>query len=146
MKDTETIQTLKTLLCLINNSESLFIEISAETLESTLTIISRQKAEIERLTKELKETTEKFNCQQYVYVDLSNIIKEKIAEIERLKKLLAEEEEKYKLCAKRFYTEAIKEFAEKVDKLTVHTIDDSYMVWKIKFDNLVKEMVGESNV
>ena len=51
MKDTETIQTLKTLLCLINNSESLFIEISAETLESTLDLISRYNAKIERLKK-----------------------------------------------------------------------------------------------
>lgn len=51
MKDTETIQTLKTLFCLINNSESLFIEISAETLESTIDLISRYNAKIERLKK-----------------------------------------------------------------------------------------------
>lgn len=50
-----------------------------------------------------------------------------------------------KAYLKNAEAEAIKEFAEKVDKLTVHTIDDDYMVWKSKFDNLILDftkMVG----
>lgn len=43
------------------------------------------------------------------------------------------------------YAKGVKEFAERIDELTVHTIGDDYMVWKIKFDNLVKEMVGADN-
>lgn len=47
--------------------------------------------ELQTAKAELKETTEKFNCQQYVYADLSNIIKEKNAEIERLTNLCQEQ-------------------------------------------------------
>ena len=42
---------------------------------------------------------------------LKDLINRQKAEIERLKRLLEEEEAKYKECAKRFYKEAIKEFA-----------------------------------
>ena len=125
-------------------------------------LISRQKAEIEKLRKrvnfveqanvqlreELKETTEKFNCQQYVYADLSDIIRDKNAEIERLNK------EVDRLSQIVLYhdghiadakSEAIKEFAEWLK--TEQSFYDgqetrSYLTEK-DLDNLVKEMVGE---
>lgn len=87
-----------------------------------LDLINRQQAEIESIT-------EKFNCQQTVYADLSKIIKDKNAEIERLKqeKVIAcslipvrgcsKTETKMKMfeeTIKSIEAEAIKEFAEKV--------------------------------
>ena len=79
---------------------------------------------------------------------LKDLINRQKAEIERLKRLLEEEEAKYKECAKRFYKEAIKEFAE----IIKDRYPNKYVVWGggaygITFenfiDNLVKEMVGE---
>lgn len=67
MKDTETIQTLKTLLCLINNSESHYIEISAETLERTLDLINSQKAENEKLKEASKEAVSCFHRMESLY-------------------------------------------------------------------------------
>lgn len=121
--------------------------------------IDRLKEEIEKLRKrvnfveqanvqlreELKETTEKFNCQQYVYADLSDIIRDKNAEIERLNK------EVDRLSQIVLYhdghiadarAEAIKEFAERLKKIAY-----KYFVYSVtvnEIDNLVKEMVGDS--
>ena len=79
-----------------------------------LGLINRQKAENEKIT-------EKYNCQQTVYVDLSKIIKEQAEELKQAK------------------SEAIKEFAERLIKTAEY--DDEYstvFVYNIK--QLVKEM------
>jgi transcription elongation GreA/GreB family factor len=62
------------------------------------------------------------------------------AEIERLKKLLEEADVSYNKCAKRFYTEAIKEFAERLKK----EMSFGRYVQSDQIDNLVKEMVGDT--
>lgn len=43
------------------------------------------QANTDKLKKQLQDITEKFNCQQTVYTDLSKIIKDQKKEIERLK-------------------------------------------------------------
>ena len=76
--------------------------------------LKEAKAEIEKIT-------EKYNCQQTVYVDLSKIIKEQAEELKQAK------------------SEAIKEFAERLIKTAEY--DDEYstvFVYNIK--QLVKEM------
>lgn len=118
-----------------------------------LDLINRQQAEIESIT-------EKFNCQQTVYADLSKIIKEKNTEIERLNKEntilsrnadtafqdgLNEAQELYAEEIKsRVKTEAIKEFAENCKKglRTGEIIMDKSI--RDIIDNLVKETVGDT--
>ena len=53
------------------------------------------------------------NCHKLLG-DILDLIKRQKAEIERLKKLLAEADTSYNKCAKRFYKEAIKEFAKRL--------------------------------
>ena len=118
--------------------------------------IDRLKEEIEKLRKrvnfveqanvqlreELKEITEKFNCQQYVYADLSDIIRDKNAEIERLNK------EVDRLSQIVLYhdghiadarVEAIKEFAERLKK----EMGFGRYIQADQIDTLVKEVVGD---
>lgn len=76
-----------------------------------------------------------------------DLINRQKAEIERLKRLLEEEEAKYKECAKRFYKEAIKEFAERLKDKQQTFISDEYaykFIYLIEIDNLAKEMVGDT--
>lgn len=40
-----------------------------------------------------------------------------------------------------YETNAIKKFAAKVNEMSLHTLDDEYMIWKSKFDEILKEMV-----
>ena len=127
--------------------------------------IDRLKEEIEKLRKrvnfveqanvqlreELKETTEKFNCQQYVYADLSDIIRDKNAEIEGLKNdcfCISNERDAIGDClneaVEEAKSEAIKEFAKRLKS----DMSYSYLLGRefctdITIDNLVKEMVGE---
>lgn len=56
----------------------------------TLNLINRQKAEIERIT-------EKYNCQQTVYLDLSKIINKQADELKRLRKILKSNRNTYKI-------------------------------------------------
>ena len=77
---------------------------------------------------------------------LKDLINRQKAEIERLKRLLEEDEAKYKECAKRFYKEAIKEFAERLKDKQQTFISDEYaykFICLIEIDNLVKEKVGK---
>lgn len=69
------------------------------------------------------------------------------AEIERLKYLLDYEEKKYDLCAKRFFKEGVKEFAEELNNkgMFPHEINDDYAVGLETINNLLKEKVGEDN-
>lgn len=94
-----------------------------------LNLINRQKAEIERIT-------EKYNCQQTVYADLSKIIKEQAEQLKKAK------------------SEAIKEFSEKL-KVRMQLEDDcnfdcNICMYECKeyvplIDELVKEMTEEKN-
>lgn len=74
--------------------------------------------------------------------DALDLINRQQAEIERLKELLDEEEKKYNLCAKRFYKEGVKEFAERLKPMyKALCVDEGD--WYNELDNLVKEMAGE---
>lgn len=147
---------------------------------ATLDLIKRQKAEIERLrsmncakldtihdlqddTNKLKEqlqdVTEKFNCQQTVYTDLSKIIKDRKGEIEKLKnenKILSINadnafqdglNEAQDLYAEQVKAEikfkAVKEFAEKLKEECCDIVLYGKIVTVNTIDNLLKEMGGE---
>lgn len=102
----------------------------------------RQQAEIEKLTGNLKI--------------VCGIAERQEADNERLKKLLAEEEAHYQKCAKRFYKEGVKDFAERFLKivhdnhyLLVDRINSKdYGMFTIGIEQAVdeakKEMVGET--
>jgi hypothetical protein len=69
------------------------------------------------------------------------------ADNERLKKLLEEADVNYNKCAKRFYKEGVKDFAERLKKKknTVcagHGIT-TYAVDEYDIDCILKEMVGD---
>lgn len=104
-----------------------------------LDLINRFAKELQTAKAELKETTEKFNCQQYVYTDLSDIIKEKNAEIERLKKTTFGCD----MSIASIKAEAIKELLDKIEKQAIPNEDDVYWVELDDIYNLVKEMVGD---
>lgn len=90
-------------------------------------------------------------CEGICYTAIFDLIKRQKSEIERLQYLLDEEEKKYTICAKHFYKEAIKEFAERMkEKLgDCHIVSDGeYCGFDCGdihecIDTLLKEMVGE---
>ena len=85
--------------------------------KDALDLINRQKAELQKAKAELKEATEKFNCQQYVYADLSDIIKEKNAEIEKLQtdnSSMQSTLAKMSMGVEQAKAEAIKELLDKI--------------------------------
>ena len=118
-------------------------------------LIDRQQAEIQRIT-------EKFNCQQTVYADLSKIIKNQKEEIVRLEyenEILSKNadtafqdglNEAQDIYAEQIKdenkSEAIKEFAEKVkaNKNKLFNYIFSSRGFDEQIDNLVKEMVGDT--
>ena len=145
------------------NEDVNYAAITIDLLKDILDLINRQKAENEKLRKrvnfveqanvqlreELKETTEKFNCQQTVYADLSDIIREKNAEIERLKANNSSMQStlaKMSMGVEEAKAEAIKELLDKIEKQAIPNEDDVYWVELDDIYNLVKEMVGELNV
>lgn len=77
--------------------------------------------------------------------EVRDIVEQQQAEIERLKKLLAEADTSYNKCAKRFYKEGVKEFAE---KLKFVWFDNRYDSPDIDFDYfvdiLVEILVGDT--
>lgn len=88
-------------------------------LKDTLDLINRQQAENEQLT-------EKFNCQQTVYGDLSEIIKKQSEELKKAK------------------SEAIKEFAERLKKHSFFDRKDQRkVIAEVIIDHYLKRMVGE---
>ena len=91
--------------------------------------------------KECSTCDMNLRCEECVYQNENENIK---SEIERLKKLLAESDTSYNKCAKRFYKEGIKEFAERLNEgAQIADCFDSYnMVVGTHFiDNLLKEMI-----
>ena len=103
--------------------------------------INRQKVEIKNLKSDYIKTLTK-------QIELCDTILHQKTEIERLKYILAYEERKYDKCAKRFYKEGIKEFAERYKALLETELAWCECVDDITkpLDNLVKEMVGDSDV
>ena len=94
--------------------------------------------------KECSTCDMNLRCEECVYQKENENIK---SEIERLKKLLAEADTSYNKCAKRFYKEAIKEFAERL-KSSIY-INTNLLVYQCEevesmIDDIVKEMVGET--
>lgn len=73
-----------------------FVESDFDCLKELIDLINRQQTEIERLREEKQAITDNFNCQQTVYLDLSEIIKKQANELKTAK------------------SEAIKEFAERL--------------------------------
>lgn len=98
------------------------------------------------------------NCSKNVAMAYANdLINRQQADNERLKKLLEEADVNYNKCAKRFYKEAIKEFAKRLNKEAEEVVIDregdfvfandkfyeSVADWcKETSNNLTKEMVG----
>lgn len=106
-----------------------------------LDLINRQQAEIENIT-------EKFNCQQTVYADLSKIIKDKNAEIERLNEEKAKFDntilydlEQVNKIAEKSKSEAVKEFEYKL--LDVSHLRIPQKIYPDDIRKVKKEMVGE---
>lgn len=86
-------------------------------------------------------------CMHSMMQNALDFINRQQADNERLKKLLEEADVNYNKCAKRFYKEGVKEFAERL-KATCYTYSDicgykSTVIDINEIDNLVKEMVGE---
>ena len=63
--------------------------------------------------KECSTCDMNLRCEECVYQKENENIK---SEIERLKKLIAEADTSYNKCAKRFYKEGIKDFAESLER------------------------------
>lgn len=182
MTDNEIIKALEC-CCKNNNCEGCPLDYltfssqcASELAIKSLDLINRQQEDIERLqsmnrakldtihdlqadTNKLKEqlqnVTEKFNCQQTVYADLSKIIKNQKEEIVRLEyenEILSKNadtafqdglNEAQDLYAEQvkdeIKSEAIKEFAERLKK----ELGFGHYIQPDQIDNLVKEMVGE---
>ena len=92
--------------------------------------------------KECSTCDMNLRCEECVYQKENENIK---SEIERLKKLLAEADTSYNKCAKRFYKEGIKDFAETLkfvwydNRYDSPDIDFEYFI-----DTIVEEMVGDT--
>lgn len=90
-------------------------------------------------------------CMYDLSKEAIDLINRKQAEVERLSKLVIEKHtENNRLHDYLQYTraDAIKEFAEKIDKILCLQIGPSRsLFWKIsgEIDNLVKEMVGDND-
>ncbi len=106
------------------HGEEFDVYITMPVAKSTVDLINRQQAEIARLKEEKQDIKDKYDCQQTVYCDLSDIIKEKCKELElaNADKVIAESHEK---AAKKMFvdvvqrlktikSEAVKEFAERL--------------------------------
>ena len=122
-----------------------------DVVSSAIDLINRQKAEIERLEKEKQDIKDKYDCQQTVYYDLSNIIREKCKELNKypIKTVVNNNCEIHSKTSKDYdnlmadiKSEAIKEFAERLKKLKIKPEFpwDDYCVSEGNIDNLVKEM------
>ena len=105
---------------------------------------------INQLESEVESITEKFECQQQVYADLSKIIKNQRTEIDGLKTRNINNCRHWQKKYSSLRAEAIKEFAKKLvaEYKTTYYLpndDDLIMVAKSDMYNLVKEMVGETD-
>ena len=114
-------------------------------------------AEIKRLAEDALMCLEPFEVRDVV-AKMQETINRQQEDNERLKKLLEEADVNYNKCAKRFYKEGVKEFAERLKEelfLYCETVvegNDMEGITDVGYrqedtietiDNLVKEMVGE---
>ena len=90
--------------------------------------------------------SDEYNDAEIMHVQLKDvvaIINRQKAEIDTLTK-----EKDYLNCiihdfveqVPYFETKAIKKFAEKVNEMALHILDDEYIIWKCKFDDILKEI------
>lgn len=104
-----------------------------ECLRKALDLINRQQADL--------EFAKNINALQMEELQKAQ------ADNERLKKLLEEADVNYNKCAKRFYKEGVKEFAERLKEKAFYCErtdrKDNFMVAEMDIDNLVAEMVGD---
>lgn len=87
-------------------------------------------------------------CASELAVKSLDLINRQKAEIERLKKLLEEADVNYNKCAKRFYKEAIKEFAYRLKQKSEYYENgqgwEGRICYEDDIDKLLKEMVGDT--
>ena len=104
---------------------------------------------INQLESEVESITEKFECQQQVYADLSKIIKNQRTEIDGLKTRNINNCRHWQKKYSSLRAEAIKEFAEKLkseyDGFDVNHEIIEYQNLLKAIDYVTKEMVGENN-
>ena len=141
MESNDTIKALEGAILNAKGCDSKVWSIEIYKLENALDLITQQQAENENLKVENQSLRSAANSLKMHYEEAQ-------AEVERLKKLLTEEETKYNKCAKWFYKEAIKEFAERLKneiniRTTLSREQDKNVMRMI--DNLIKEMVGDDN-
>lgn len=95
------------------------------------------------ITSECERCRDKIGCRDTLLQDALDLINRQKTEIERLKYLLDYEEKQYDLCAKRFFKEGVKEFAERLKERYFDDKDIVNMLW-VKamehIDNLLEEM------
>ena len=97
---------------------------------------------INKLESEVESITEKFECQQQVYADLSKIIKNQKTEIDGLKSRNINNCRHWQKKYSSLRADAIKEFAR---KLKCGVPQETGVIRCKDVDNLVKEMVGETD-
>ncbi len=95
---------------------------------------------INKLESEVESITEKFNCQQQVYADLSKIIKNQKTEIDGLKSRNINNCRHWQKKYSSLRAEAVKDFAR---KLKCGVPQETGVIRCKDVDNLVNEMVGE---
>ena len=101
---------------------------------------------INKLEAEVESITEKFDCQQQVYADLSKIIKTQKTEIDGLKSRNINNCRHWQKKYSSLRTKAIKEFSERLKEKAENAttwVEIEPVVTVKNIDNLVKEMVGE---
>ena len=109
---------------------------------------------INKLESEVESITGKFDCQQQVYADLSKIIKTQKTEIDGLKSRNINNCRHWQKKYISLRAKAIKEFSERLKEESSIECDVSMGFGRpcyedtvpiIAIDNLVKEMVGETD-
>ena len=120
-------------------------EIKSNLKVSSNCVILEALEYINKLEAEVESITEKFDCQQQVYADLSKIIKTQKTEIDGLKSRNINNCRHWQKKYSSLRDDIIKEFAEKLvaEYKTTYYLpndDDLIMVAKSDMYNLVKEM------
>ena len=122
-----------------------------ETVISTLDLINRQKAEIERLQrlgasaarKAVDERKKLLDAKLEIGRMKNNVFCNVVIDEENMKNIVAEKMQEFELDIKSIKAEALKEFAERLkeEEFASGVFGASYC--REKIDILVKEMVGE---
>lgn len=106
-----------------------------------------QKGELARLNKQVADLTEKLEALGDPLQDAQYKIAEQQAEIARLNKEAIKQQlrrQMYRSTVDEIKAEAIKEFAERYEKIKTDRLICSFCCFKDGVDNLVKEMVGDA--